>query len=274
MYYSGAMSMWPGLQSDAAHVRDLFCARTMRDKCVKTQLWISEKDVITTAHYDAAIRGFKRIDLWPIASGMGERRAKRHVSSALPIFLVKVTALSPVTISLAVWTESTQQLDRKQALDETPLPFEETWSSETMRCVALQFAKLVCDALDRRATFVFDLLTSRYAPSRSTSRGRNATSFCSSVNDNAYASTSSRCRLDAFDDTLREKQINRSGVVANRLMRLKPIGVREMYFWNWLESLALFLVHFGSATTPEDFLCEVMWLRRASNLEDEKGDMI
>jgi len=102
MYYSGAMSMWPGLQSDAAHVRDLFCARTMRDKCVKTQLWISEKDVITTAHYDAAhnfftqIRGFKRIDLWPIASGMGERRAKRHVCALLVCFLV-MSSLTPQT---------------------------------------------------------------------------------------------------------------------------------------------------------------------------------
>ena len=70
VYYSGALSHWPDLDSDVSY--DLFrefCVRL--EDCVSPQIWISEKDVVTRAHYDAAhnfftqIRGRKRFDLWP-----------------------------------------------------------------------------------------------------------------------------------------------------------------------------------------------------------------
>ena len=70
VYYSGALSHWPDLNSDVSY--DLFrefCVRL--EDCVSPQIWISEKDVVTRAHYDAAhnfftqIRGRKRFDLWP-----------------------------------------------------------------------------------------------------------------------------------------------------------------------------------------------------------------
>lgn len=70
VYYSGALSHWPDLDSDVSYnLFRQFCVRL--DDCVSPQIWISEKDVVTRAHYDAAhnfftqIRGRKRFDLWP-----------------------------------------------------------------------------------------------------------------------------------------------------------------------------------------------------------------
>lgn len=53
VYYSGALSYWPTLSQDVPQeFVERFCVR-LKD-CVPPQIWISEEDVETRTHYDAA----------------------------------------------------------------------------------------------------------------------------------------------------------------------------------------------------------------------------
>eukprot|EP00939_MAST-03C_sp_MAST-3C-sp1_P000032 g32.t1 len=314
IYFSGSVEMWPGLTQDVFGAADLFCSENEGGDRVRPQLWISERGVVTTTHYDAAynmftqIVGKKKVDLWPAEAAPAlymypsltpfQRQAqvefqdggKAVNETAFPMYtdaphasvvvgpgdtlfippytFHRVEALSDLTVSVATWTEA-EQLNQNRLLDETPLPFELSWDSITMACVALRFVRVVFEELNAAkvesdavsiAQEAFDLLTSRHAPSLPETRGRDATRVCVSLKIGAKDWDRSTCSRDletTMTRALRKKFRERGRLIATRLGDIRPLGVRRLYLWNWLESLSGFLSTHGAASgsDPKVFLC-------------------
>ena len=257
---------WPNLESDLPfELFREFCVRL--NDCVPPQIWISEEGVETRAHYDAAhnyftqIRGRKRFDLWPpsahaslhLHSSLSSfaRQPRDDIDLPLPHISVtlnpgdtlslpaywfhRVTALSPITVSISIWTESTHELDTKESIDKTPLPFETSWSDETKWCASLRFANQVLSFFE--FPVVLRLLESRYE------------------NEVCPSEVSQLC-LEFSNDTFDNFE-SRAKTIVEKFQTISSIHIREMYLWNWLESLA----YFGTASNIHhvpNFLCALL----------------
>ena len=130
----------------------------------------------------------------------------------------RVEALSSVTVSLSIWTESTSELDMKESIDTTPLPFEMSWSEEMKWCASLRFANLVLSLLHYENDFVLELLSSRHDEK------------CTTINKIAACS----------DDSINETFRNRANSITDKFLEISRKDIREMYLWNWLESIGYF----------------------------------
>lgn len=309
MYFSGALSQWG--DTFAADVPDTFCVS--EGTCVEPQIWISEADVVTATHYDAAfnfftqIRGRKRFDLWPPSAGSSlyvhsslspfarqsqidfsidgavnatafpqyETYAKHLRRTVVvdegdtlyvpPYWFHRVTALSPLTVSVSMWTETTRTLDAKQDVDETPLPFETTWEAPDVDCAVMLFVRLVLSAY--HAAFQDDhdpirvLLSSRYAPVSRRTCGRGVSFLCRSSTKKTTACSSRQSnvmtRLHDAKSPLRDKFVRRSETIIRRFSRIESADVRNLYFANWLESIARFASQLGTFDGPMGALCSI-----------------
>ena len=151
----------------------------------------------------------------------------------------RVEALSSVTVSLSIWTESTytiffidvleydepsqhdtgtSELDTKESIDTTPLPFEMSWSEEMKWCASLRFANLVLSLLHYKNDFVLELLSSRHDEK------------CTTIQNIAACS----------DDSMNETFRNRANSITDKFLEISRKDIREMYLWNWLESIGYF----------------------------------
>ena len=159
-----------------------------------------------------------------------------------------------MTVSLSIWTESTytiffidvleydepsqhdtgtSELDTKESIDTTPLPFEMSWSEEMKRCASLRFANLVLSLLHYENNSVLELLSSRY-DEKCTAIQQNIACSDISMNETAFR--------------------NRASSITDKFLKISRKDIREMYLWNWLESIGYFAT--GSVElVPSHFLC-------------------
>ena len=112
----------------------------------------------------------------------------------------------------------TSELDTKESIDTTPLPFEMSWSEEMKWCASLRFANLVLSLLHYENDFVLDLLSSRHDEK------------CTTIQNIAACS----------DDSMNEAFRNRANSITDKFLEISRKDIREMYLWNWLENIGYF----------------------------------
>ena len=160
---------------------DLRSRSAQREKPTRGIVWLGAGGTVTHAHYDAShnvfvqVVGRKHFALWPPTAHSALRlyptrhtlhrqsswasppRADAAGPHALgegvvleegdilylpPFYAHHVTALSNLSISVAVWSES-DAAKRKDALETLPLPWEGNWSEAEQAVAATQFVRRV-----------------------------------------------------------------------------------------------------------------------------------
>ena len=108
-----------------------------------------------------------------------------------------------------------------------------SWSEEMKRCASLRFANLVLSLLHYENNSVLELLSSRY-DEKCTAIQQNIACSEISMNETAFR--------------------NRASSITDKFLKISRKDIREMYLWNWLESIGYFAT--GSVElVPSHFLC-------------------
>ena len=274
--------------------------REERHQPTRGIVWLGAGRAVTHAHYDTShnmfvqIVGQKLFTLWPPAAHdnlhiFPSRHSMHRQSSwndppatarelsvevllepgdALylpPFYAHHVAALSNLSISVAVWSQS-DECRRKDELETLPLPWEAEWSRRDVAVAAALFVRALLAGVHANAShpasagrdMLHRQLSSRFAPLRQLP-ARAQEGLLPTVGLEQLHADCAMLTSDAESDSSRVAELRRhvaagASRVAEAVRAVSPtIGTVELALGNYLEALAEFATG-GRREAIHDFL--------------------